>query len=227
MKSPIVKIRKRRRWVVAIFLGASVACLILVFGGQAEEWATTTISDFQGSFWMYSILSFFLLLSDILLPIPSSLVMYMNGAVLGLVSGTLLSLLASQAGGMLGYLIGRKSGDFFRKKGPALRTQQFLNRYGGLGIVISRAVPILSEMVSFTCGYQGYSSRVFFLWNALGYLPVCTFYATLGHWGMERDQFLLSVGVSVFASFLFWLAYRLLGQTPPAGMELSESNESQ
>jgi len=51
-----------------------------------------------------------LLIADVLLPVPSSLVMVAHGALFGVALGTLLSLLGSVGAALFGFAIGRRGG---------------------------------------------------------------------------------------------------------------------
>src|SRR5215210_9077073 len=51
-----------------------------------------------------------LLIADVLLPVPSSLVMVAHGALFGVLVGTLLSLLGSMGAAMFGFWLGRRGG---------------------------------------------------------------------------------------------------------------------
>src|SRR6266576_6438284 len=51
-----------------------------------------------------------LLIADVLLPVPSSLVMVAHGALFGVVMGTFLSLLGSVGAALFGFAIGRRGG---------------------------------------------------------------------------------------------------------------------
>src|SRR5919112_3383783 len=51
-----------------------------------------------------------LLVADVLLPVPSSLVMVAHGALFGVTGGTLLSLLGSVGAALFGFAIGRRGG---------------------------------------------------------------------------------------------------------------------
>ncbi|MGB5929970.1 MAG: hypothetical protein WBH03_17445, partial [Cyclobacteriaceae bacterium] len=55
----------------------------------------------------YALLSGLVLCSDILLPVPSSIVMYTNGYVLGIGGGAALSMLAVMVSSLIGYGLGR------------------------------------------------------------------------------------------------------------------------
>src|SRR6185295_10271489 len=65
-----------------------------------------------------------LLIADVLLPVPSSLVMVAHGALFGVVVGTFLSLLGSVGAALFGFAIGRRGGRFLaRVVSPEERTR--------------------------------------------------------------------------------------------------------
>src|SRR5918998_4835459 len=56
-----------------------------------------------------------LLVADVLLPVPSSLVMVAHGALFGVTVGTLLSLAGSVGAALLGFAIGRRGGGLMER----------------------------------------------------------------------------------------------------------------
>jgi uncharacterized membrane protein YdjX (TVP38/TMEM64 family) len=56
-----------------------------------------------------------LLVADVVLPVPSSLVMVAHGALFGVVIGTFLSLLGSVGAALFGFAIGRRGGKFLER----------------------------------------------------------------------------------------------------------------
>src|SRR5262245_45102915 len=56
-----------------------------------------------------------LLIADVLLPVPSSLVMVAHGALFGVVVGTVLSLIGSTGAALFGFAIGRRGGKFLER----------------------------------------------------------------------------------------------------------------
>src|ERR1044072_5178327 len=96
-----------------------------------------------------------LLIADVLLPVPSSLVMVAHGALFGVVGGTLLSLLGSVGAALFGFAIGRRGGKLLeRLVTPAERERadRTLERWGALGIVVTRPIPIVAETVAIVAG---------------------------------------------------------------------------
>lgn len=153
----------------------------------------------------YSIASFVILASDILLPVPSSIVMYLNGYVLGTMAGGLLSMCSALCGSALGYYLGRYSARFFKADDQG-QAQALLVRYGPAAIFLSRGIPVLAESICIVCGYNRMPFGRYMFLNVLGFVPVCFLQAFLGHLGDEsRSLFLLSFGGSILLSAVFWL----------------------
>src|SRR5215510_8925633 len=79
-----------------------------------------------------------LLIADVVLPVPSSLVMVAHGALFGVVIGTLLSLLGSLGATLAGYTIGRKSSRWLERFVSAeerARADRVLSQWGALAVV--------------------------------------------------------------------------------------------
>src|SRR6266704_890007 len=96
-----------------------------------------------------------LLIADVLLPVPSSLVMVAHGALFGVVTGTFLSLLGSMGAALFGFAIGRRGGKLLARIVTAeerARADRMLNRWGALAVVVTRPIPLLAETVAIMAG---------------------------------------------------------------------------
>ncbi len=108
--------------------------------------------------WPVALGGFALLVADVLLPVPASGVMIAQGALFGLVLGSVLSLLGGTAATLAGYLVGRRSrrlvekfvSEEQRERGAAL-----LERHGAWAIVVTRPVPMLAETTAILAGASG------------------------------------------------------------------------
>src|SRR5215213_5929840 len=81
-----------------------------------------------------------LLIADVVLPVPSSLVMVAHGALFGVVGGTLLSLLGSTGAAMFGFWIGRRGGRLLERlltPEERERADLLLDRWGALAIIVT------------------------------------------------------------------------------------------
>jgi len=80
--------------LLAGLLSLLIILPFLLWGEAAETWVDQVLSD-GSSLWMLGAVIFLLLASDIVFPIPSSVVATASGAFLGIGLGTIVS-----AGGM-------------------------------------------------------------------------------------------------------------------------------
>ena len=187
-----------------------VLLLFLLFGGYEEEMAVLLQSQSQHYYW---ILSFALLSSDIFLPVPSSLVLIMNGKVLGVFFGTLLSTASGMVSSAIGFYLGRKSESFVDRFFNAEEKRsgaKFFERHGSMAISLSKALPIVSEAVSFVSGTTDISFRRFFIFSLIGHLIISLIYAYAGSFSTNLDSSLLSGGIIVLVLLLSWAVDVLL-----------------
>ncbi len=130
---------------------------------------------------------FGLLAGDLVLPVPSSIVMTLSGGLLGVATGTLASFAGAMTSALLGFGLCRRYGRraFARMAGAAdeARVDRFLRTYGAWGILLSRSVPMLTEIISCFAGLGAMSWRRFTALTAAGTLPLCTVYAWAGRRG--------------------------------------------
>lgn len=153
-----------------------------------------------------------LLIADVLLPVPSSLVMVAHGALFGVWVGTLLSLVGSVGAALFGFAIGRRGGRLLaRVVSPEerARADDLLRRWGSLAIVVTRPVPVLAETVSIMAGVSRMSWRRVVLASLVGSLPPALLYALTGAAVANFQSVVLMFGVVLLVTGLFWLVGRL------------------
>ena len=190
---------------VASFL---VVVVVFIIGKNLEQEFTAALNQVEHVQLQYAAISFFILLGDILLPVPSSIVMYLNGYVLGILSGACLSFVSLLAGSCVGYYLGKfTSMGVMAKKDE--RAHLFLLKYGAFAILITRGIPILAESICMVCGYNKMLFKQYILLNAIGYIPLCLLYAFFGQSGYDQNNLLLSFIASLLVSAAFWF----LGKT--------------
>jgi uncharacterized membrane protein YdjX (TVP38/TMEM64 family) len=152
-----------------------------------------------------------LLVADVLLPVPSSLVMVAHGALFGVLGGTLLSLLGSTGAAMFGFWIGRRGGRLLERlvtTEERERADRLLERWGMLAIILTRPIPLLAETVAIMAG----ASRMGWGRTALaalaGSLPPALLYALTGaSAGRFQNSTLMFVFVLLVTGF-FWMVGR-------------------
>ena len=152
-----------------------------------------------------------LLIADVLLPVPSSLVMVAHGALFGVWLGTLLSLVGSVGAAVFGFAIGRRGGKFLnRLVTPAeqSRANQMLARWGALAIIVTRPIPVLAETVAIMSGTSSLGWGTVVLASIAGSLPPALLYALTGAAVANFQNTSLMFGVVLLVAGLFWLVGR-------------------
>lgn len=142
-----------------------------------------------------------LLSTDILLPIPSSVVSTVAGAQLGIVGATLASWLGMTLGATLGFLLARAFGRPLAERFSSsddLDHMDALARHYGVWILIgTRALPVLAEAAVLLLGTARLSWRRFFPAVALSNLGIALVYAVLGHFARSQGQFAWALAASI------------------------------
>jgi uncharacterized membrane protein YdjX (TVP38/TMEM64 family) len=163
-----------------------------------------------------------LLVADVVVPVPSSVVMVAHGALFGVVAGSLLSLVGRVGGALLGFGIGRRGGAVLadrlvpERSGPTAR--DLLERWGATAVVLSRPVPVLAETVVVLAGASGLPWRTVTLAALVGSLPEAVLYALAGAVAAgSRNTALLFAGLLVGAAALFLVLRRGRARTLSPG----------
>jgi len=161
-----------------------------------------------------AVLGVSLLIADVLLPVPSSLVMVAHGALFSVLTGTFLSLLGSLGAALFGFAIGRRGGGLLERivsLDERNRADHILARWGALAIVITRPIPLLAETVAIMAGASsslGWGRMA--LAALVGSLPPALLYALTGAAVANLRSTSLMFGVVLLVTGSFWLIARLL-----------------
>lgn len=125
-----------------------------------------------------------LLAADLFLPVPSSVVMTLAGLFLGTAIGAMVSFAGAMASALIGFGLCRRFGQkaFTRMIGDkdTARIARLLDSYGMWAILLSRSVPMLTEVMSCVAGLGSVPPRRFLAVSAAGTLPICLVYAWAG-----------------------------------------------
>ncbi|QNF33960.1 VTT domain-containing protein [Adhaeribacter swui] len=196
-----------------IFLCCCILIIItfLLFG-DLENRITTYVHSEQ-SVVTFTFLSLGFLAFDTLLPVPSSLLMILNGKVLGFLGGSLVSWAGSLVSSVLGFYLGRSANPLFDKFFSAQDktfSNNFFRKYGNMALLVSKALPILSEAVSFVAGTTAMSFKTFLLYSALGHLIISLVYGYLGSFSNSLHSGLITVIIILSTVFLGWLVQYFL-----------------
>jgi len=177
-----------------------------------EQWMAANLHS-EKSIATFTFLSFSFMALDTLLPVPSSLLMILNGKILGPFFGTLLSWSSSLLSSVFGFYLGRSANPYFDKffsgQDKAF-SNNFFQKFGNLAIVISKALPILSEAISIVAGTTAISFKTFLLYSSLGHLVVSVIYAYLGSFYNTINSGVVTVIIIGSTVLLGWLVQFIL-----------------
>jgi uncharacterized membrane protein YdjX (TVP38/TMEM64 family) len=157
-----------------------------------------------------------LLIADIILPVPSSLIMIANGALFGVAIGTFLSIIGNLGAALVGFFIGRRSEPVLARFVPPeerSRANHLLNEWGLLAIIITRPVPLLSETTIIMAGASTMDWRSMILATLAGSFPGAVLYALTGATAANLDNGILAFGLVLLIASLFWIAGHSLRRT--------------
>lgn len=154
-----------------------------------------------------------LLVSDVALPVPSSLVMVAHGALFGVAIGTLLSLVGSTGAALVGFAIGRRGGPLLARLVPVEERRQadrLLIRWGMLAIIVTRPVPLLAETTAIVVGTSPLGWGRVALAALAGSVPSALLYALTGAVAASFQNGALVFGPVLLVASAFWLVGRWL-----------------
>jgi uncharacterized membrane protein YdjX (TVP38/TMEM64 family) len=167
-----------------------------------------------------------LLVVDVALPVPSSLVMVTHGALFGVAIGTLLSLVGSTGAALVGFAIGRRGGPLLARLVSANergRANRLLTRWGMLAIIVTRPVPLLAETTAVVVGSSPLGWGRMALAALAGSFPGALFYALTGAVAARIQNGVLVFGLVLLVVSSFWLVGRWL---EPRLIRLRQTSEN-
>ncbi len=148
-----------------------------------------------------------LLMVDVFLPVPSSLVMITLGIAYGIFQGTFWAFLGVMASAVFGFFLGRKAQPFvhhFVSEKEQVRTNAFIRRWGMLGVIITRPLPLLAETTVLIAGTTDFTWKKLLLASACGNLPIAFLYAWTGATAKSINAGVWSFLLAIGAAGIFW-----------------------
>lgn len=202
--------------LVYLFLGLAAVFLggWWIFGSGFEELGAAG-GGFRG--WMAGggrewgwLVGIGLLTADLILPVPGTLVMSALGYVYGPFMGGLLAGIGSILAGLTGYGLGRLVGvgrarRFLGEKDFERGKELFVHR-GGWMVAMSRAIPILPEVISCVAGLMAMPFRRYLIALACGSIPMGFLFAMIGATGVDHPE--VAIGLSIAIPGLLWMISR-------------------
>ena len=198
---------------VKIFFGVVVLALLFVAGfilwGErfdvlfSQQACAAWFATIKPYGWLAGIA---LLVGDLVLPIPATAIMAALGSVYGLWLGAFFSIIGSLAAGWTGYglarFAGRRATRFLAGQEEIDRFQLLFDSWGGAAIIVSRAMPIMPEVMTVLAGFARMDMVRFSLALLLGTVPTCFLFVFLG--ASSRMEPVWGMGAAVALPLLIW-----------------------
>lgn len=172
---------------------------------RAREWLVNP--GYSGAMVIVALLAL-----DVFLPVPSSVIMVLSGALFGPVAGGLLALVGSVAGQWLGFELARRYG---RPMAVSLigdsdvsALHRFFDRHGVMAIVVTRPLPIVMETLSLVAGLSRMTRGVFLAASVAGTAPIVFVYAYAGALSREVGSLVPAVVILTAILGAGWLWFR-------------------
>ena len=201
-----------RRYLTAV---AAVLAVFLALFLIGEAAGIPLLEDptpwLQQAGWVAAALGVSLLAADVVLPVPSNVIMVAHGALFGIVVGTLLSLLGSMLASAAAFWIGRRGGRLLALVVPPDERAQadaILARWGIVAIVVSRPLPLLAETIVVLAGASPLGWRAAMLAALVGYVPLCLLYAWAGAASLGFESGFLVLGLTIVLAAIVGLTIR-------------------
>ncbi len=173
----------------------------IFFGESLDTWSTAVLDKLSEHQVLSAVLIVAILASDVVLPVPSSVVSTLSGVLLGVAWGTIASFAGMTMGCVVGYGLGRTAGKGVADRLVGAREVQRLEegtrRHGDWSVVAARAVPVLAEASTLFAGMGSMRFGRFLLLTSLSNLGISLVYASVGAFAAEIQSFLLAVAGAV------------------------------
>jgi uncharacterized membrane protein YdjX (TVP38/TMEM64 family) len=180
------------RWtVITVIL---IAFVLVLFETQFNAFAARVTAG-ESARWIAAVSIAALLASDVVLPIPSSIVSTAAGVLLGFWRGAIVVWVGMMGACLIGYALGvrasRLARNFVGPQGLA-RAERLVERYGDWAIVLCRPVPVLAEASVIFAGLMRAPFQRFLWLTVASNLGIAVGYAAFGAFSMRVDSFLMA-----------------------------------
>ncbi|MEZ5038825.1 MAG: VTT domain-containing protein [Saprospiraceae bacterium] len=192
-----------RTWMVYVFLATIVIIPFLIWGDWfmgmfSEEGAVSRIEAFGNWAWLAGLL---LLIADLFLPLPGTIIMSALGYLYGPIWGGLLAVLGGFLSGILAYglcrMMGKKAALWILGEKGLEKGEQVYNKNGGWIVAISRWLPVLPEVIACMAGLNQMKSRPFIIGLLCGSIPLGFTFAYIGYAGLEHPYWAMVISAGL------------------------------
>lgn len=197
----------KKLFAIAFVPGLVMAILFVFWGDFFEDLISP--EKFNSNFslanaWLIALL---LMLSDLFLPIPASAVMSAIGSKYGLLTGFTINFTSLLLSGYFAYftarLLSHSGAKWICSQDEIQEYKSIFDRWGGLSIIVSRALPILPEVTSLMAGFTSMDLKKYSISLALGSLPVALLYSWLG--STTATEPVWGIAAAVTIPLLLWI----------------------
>lgn len=152
-----------------------------------------------------------LIVADIVLPIPTTLIITVMGQRYGPILGGLIGTLGTFSAGVIAYGVTRLLGPRFARwllADELEQAEEFFEKKGAFAVACSRWLPLLPEAISCMAGLARMPFRKYCLAVLSGTVPMCFAYAALA--GTSENE-IVPLTISILLPIpIWWIAGRLL-----------------
>lgn len=189
---------------------AGIILPFLIWGQEFEaalslEGVRAWLETYGAWAWLAGIM---LLVADIVLPIPGTVVMSALGWKYGWLLGGCIAATGSILSGATAFFLcrwcGRSAARWIAGEEGLRKGERLFEQRGGWLVALSRWTPVLPEAVACLAGLCGMKRRVFLPALACGSLPLGFAFAAIGHMGHESPG--LALALSALLPAALWLA---------------------
>ncbi len=209
---------RNRRWiwklgVLSVLLIAMVIVPFVLVGDELEAYTRSFVQG-TSSAPLVAIVGIILLVADVLLPIPSSVVSSALGVLLGFPLGILAAAVGLTLGCAVGYGLGRWLGhDYARREmgeEDFSRLEGSINRYGLVVLALCRPVPVLAEASVVAAGVLGMRVWPVMLVTGFANIGVALVYVGLGSAADGLTGIALAFAAAIVIPGLFLLIAKMV-----------------
>jgi uncharacterized membrane protein YdjX (TVP38/TMEM64 family) len=195
--------------VLTLIILSGIIVPFLIWGARFDaafslEGARAWMEGYGRWAWAAGIL---LLIADIALPVPSTVVMSALGWMYGWWLGGLISAAGSMLSGIIAYAacrwIGRGAARWIAGEEGLRRGEEIFEKRGGWLVALSRWMPVMPEAVACLAGLSRMRLSVFLPALACGSVPTGFVFAVIGHMG-QKDP-LWAILLSCIVPVALWL----------------------
>lgn len=197
--------------LVLVLISLSAVPFMIWGAGIEANLSLSGAADFMRGYgrWAWAA-GLVLILLDIALPIPATVVMAALGIIYGPWVGGAVAATGSLGAGLAGYaacrLIGPETARRIAGEAGFAQARGLFERWGGWLVAGSRWLPVLPETVSFLAGLLAMPLPRYVAALACGAVPLGFTFATAGHFG--ADNVALTMVASALAPLALWLVVR-------------------